>query len=97
MQLRATGHQALMAGVLAVCVYTIWTRVTLAQAPYQCEMTYMYPSYELVNVTSALSGRYRLYQYVDLGPDVASREAKAGNIRCCSGFAFVYTPCHQAH
>ena len=48
---------------LALCGYTVHRLHRQAHAPYQCEMTYMHPSYQRVNVSSGLAGRYGLYTY----------------------------------
>lgn len=42
-----------------------------SHAPYLCEMTYMHPSYERVNVDSKLSRRYGLFLYRDTEAIVA--------------------------
>ena len=50
-----------------------------ANAPYQCEMTYMYPRYEPVPVPSATTSRYQLLLYRDDG--VPSHAAGASHVR----------------
>ena len=50
---------------LALLVHVGLTLRRKAQAPYQCEMSYMHASYQIVNITSSLQGRYSLYSYID--------------------------------
>ena len=55
---------------MAACAYTTARLHRLAHAPYQCEMTYMYPKYHAMNVSSPLAARYGLFRYEDTGTDV---------------------------
>lgn len=49
-----------------------------AHAPYQCEMTYMWPRYEPVDVGSEHGGRYQLLLYRD--DSIAAHAAGAAPI-----------------
>lgn len=40
-----------------------------SHAPYQCEMTYMHPTYERVDVDSKLAQHYGLFTYRDAEAD----------------------------
>lgn len=62
----------LMAVALASRLYSV------AHAPYQCEMSYMWPSYEPVSVTGAPDSHYRLLQYKDGGVDAQTLGASCG-------------------
>ena len=63
---------ALLAAALAL------TLRRAAHAPYRCEMTYMYPRYDPVDVRGEAGSRYRLLLYRDGG--VASHAAGAASV-----------------
>lgn len=60
-------HLLTVLTVIAVCVAASFELYSRSNAAYQCEMTYMHPSYNQINTTSQLQ-RYRLFRYQDMGP-----------------------------
>lgn len=65
---------------LALLVHTGISLRRRAHAQYQCEMTYMRPSYRPVGISSALAGRYGLYLYED-----TEATLPAGAVLMCAG------------
>jgi hypothetical protein len=62
--------------VLGALLHTTVVLHRRSNAPYQCEMTYMHPSYERVDADSKLSRRYGLFRYRDTEAAVAPHGAQ---------------------